>query len=651
MGPIQEQPDPQTQPVEKPSFVDNMTEDKSKEFATVWLNKFWGSATRRYGSWFNRFLCGELEDMYCGLQWKEAPEGYRPYVANLMFGTVQTQLPSSSFRKIQAYIKPKPYKSDFDMNTAAKQSKLRQDAVNTFLGDSRNGVVEALQLAQLNAYSRFGVIEVGYAANWMVNPKYQPGPNSADNFQDNGNENEVSLLEEPPFEPEHENIYWKYIPAKQFRVGAGDKWILDRSPWAGYYEDVFINDLKANPAISPMLKDLPYTPSSASDEYYDNEFDPALAGDENYDGRDSNRRPARCGDQVRIVHIFDYKARMRHIFLDLDNIYLASLPFKRNPLKVLKYHPIMGRDTFYPIPPMYNWMSAQEDYNECREALREFRRRFKRKFIVKKGFFQEDELDKFLDNYDGTVAEAESTGPLSDGIIPGPQVAIGAETIQSMMADKGDFNEVSGTPSDQRGQADRQSATQSVILDKRAGIRENSVTETNAIWICDIISETCKLQAEKLTLPFWVKVSVDSDSITAMEETAETAQTWQQIIPLTAFDEDFEFDVNVNISSLSPLENEKEKNAMLEFLAVLNTYPQIAMSEKLVREIAERVSYRNEAVIREFQYMAQLAALGAAEQAAAAVGGLAERTTQQATPPDQQQITNQIANQTGLPSQ
>jgi hypothetical protein len=218
-----------------------------------------------------------------------------------------------------------------------------------------------------------------------------------------------------------------------------------------------------------------------------------------------------------------------------------------------------------------------------------------------------------------------------------------------MGTSRDDFNTVSGTSAEQRLQADRQTATQSKIIDARTSIRESRVNTQTANWINEIVAEIAKLQAEKLTLPFWIKATAQTPG--TFQELQVIQDTYRKIDPVTDLDENFDFDVQVSLDTISPIENERSKNAFFEFLAALNQYPQLAFSPELIRHLAEKVGLRAESVIVEAQKMALVAQLGQQAQADEEMQQMAsQRTMAQATPPNMEQVTNEIQNSVGLPT-
>lgn len=608
------------------------TKIRPNDIATAWAIRF--DNTREYFErWEERFRCKQMSEYYEGIQWDNVPPSAEPYTANLVYSTIETKLPGMAFMNPQASFKPKPSKTDWNPDRAYAQAKLRQDACNQFLSDPANDFVGVVEQGIIDAQFRFGIVEVGYDASWIVNPKAPRPILASDNDEQIDSTNDYTLTK-PREIPDYENIYVRNINPRRFRICGNSRWKLENNDWCGYWEYQRIADLKAVPAFKEKLDNVLYANAISSDFVHGLEYD------------NENREN---GDCIKILHIFDLRAKKRHVIAYTERILLASIDFTRCPLKVLRYsRRAKEPDSFYPIPPASQWKSPQDEYNESKEQLRSFRKRFLRKFLIKDGsFVSEEEIDKLMDGYDGTCSTV--VGPLSDAIAPVPMPSVGAEVMQAMATSRDDFNTVSGTSAEQRLQADRQTATQSKIIDARTSIRESRVNSQTSNWINEIITEIAKLQAEKLTLPFWVRVSTQAPQ--TFQELQIVQDNYKLIDPVTDLDENFDFDVQVSLSTISPIENERDKNAFFEFLAALNQYPQLAFSPELIRHLAEKVNLRAESVIVEAQKMALVAQLGQQAQAEEAMSQMAsQRTMAAATPPNMEQVTNEMQNQVGLPT-
>ena len=82
----------------------------------------------------------------------------------------------------------------------------------------------------------------------------------------------------------------------------------------------------------------------------------------------------------------------------------------------------------------------------------------------------------------------------------------------------------------------------------------------------------------------------------------------------------YDFEIDVDVTSLSANIQQEEKKKFLEFLSILAQFPAISFSPTLVKEAAYRVGYRNMKAIKEVQNMAMLMEMGRMLQLKAQVG-------------------------------
>jgi len=228
-----------------------------------------------------------------------------------------------------------------------------------------------------------------------------------------------------------------------------------------------------------------------------------------------------------------------------------------------------------------------------------------------------------------------------------------------------EFNAAAGTSLDVSPASDRETATKSKIVATRAGIRESRVLGQVGKWMGEIVREISLLQQERLTKPTWFKKTTDLEPTMGEAKTFE--QAWQRIDPVASLKANFDFDADIDVSSLSPVAREQNKNNLLEFLAVINQYPQFAFSPKMLRYLSAMLDLRMEVVIQEMQQLALVAQLGVqakAKEQLSMIGNagappdpnqqgnaMSQRTVAQMQPPQAEQINNQLNNQVGLPQQ
>jgi hypothetical protein len=212
-----------------------------------------------------------------------------------------------------------------------------------------------------------------------------------------------------------------------------------------------------------------------------------------------------------------------------------------------------------------------------------------------------------------------------------------------MLQSKDDFNLISATTSEQRGQSDRTTATQAQISNQRSELRENHSRARFAKFLCSVAKEVLYQMAEKLTDSVWIKRFADSDEL-LFTEVQQHSYTWEQIMAEEL--EGNDFDLNVSVTSLSPIAQEEEKKKFFEILAVFTQYPMIGMNPYLVEEAFNRIGYRNEKVKSHFQQMAMLQMIGAT-QMMQAQSGIPQQNVQESTPDTQEKVNNQLTNQVG----
>lgn len=583
-------------------------------------------ATTYHNKWWNRFRCSESIKYYEGAQWAGYSTyfrtDYRPAVVNLVFSTIEVQLPSLLFSQPIFNVTAK--KSLGDVESTSRKTQLQEAALNTFVTDQDNLFAEEIEDAIIDAYFAFGMLEVGFDANYIINPNAAKPYVRKDGtlIQDA----EGKDIIQPDEIPEYEKVFVKRIHPAQFRVGGMDARYLERCNWVAYYEYVDVLDLKANKALKNVDK-LTFTGSRSE------EFDSA------YETRsDELDKLCESGDVIKIWHYWDLRRREFTLFSEIFPEDLLKNKFGALPLFVLKFH--NRRRGFYPIPPVSQWLNPQDDLNEANEQVRVHRKRSSRKYLFRKGSLDSDAADKLMFGPDGTYEFTEQDPETCAAQLPLGQ--LDNSVNDSIVLSKDNFNVVSGTRSEARGEMDSTTATQATIADERSRIRESKPKNQVAVWL-NKIARAIMVRQQQLTLPFWIKVQ-NTPQESLLGNVQETKQYYEEISGLDI--EDLDFEVAIKVTSMSPVDNQDAKNRFLEFMAIINNYPQIALSPLLIREAAERVGYNgNEKIIREFQDMALLSQIAAQDQ----MNAMAQRGTAKVTPNANEKINNQLQNQVGLP--
>lgn len=566
------------------------------------------NANKYYDEWANKFKCSRLEDYYEGFHWKQKQDvlvpSYQPYVLNLIYSTIKIKLANFLIPRPKFVISPRPGNADWNQEFAIKSAQLKEDVLNTLIQNQNIEFVENLKLTALDSFFRFGVLEVGYATDWRNPAKQRPltvtekkaNEGETTNLITSTNEETNPKIAEDFEIPVNERFYTKRIKAKRFRVSASDSESLDKCDWYGYYEYFYKSFLNKTYGIK--------LPESYAASHYSSEYSGLNLGSGNEDIE--TLRLMASGAVSKVWHVWDNISRKRILLLDGLNELIWEQEFEHSPIIELRWD--LRLDGWYPIPPTFHWISPQDEFNEAREQMRSYRRRFVRKFQVVKDTVDQEEREKFTDGPDGIIIEVKK----ENAITPIANPDIGPAVREALILAKDDLNIISGTSAEQRGVADRMTATQSRLIDVRSQLRESVEQLYFNTFVISIGREVLIQAAEKMTTGLWVKYTQDPGEQLLGEVNPDgPIYRW---ISAERFDDGYDFTIDIDVINASPIQNQEEKQKFIEFLALMNQFPQLALSPILIREAAYRVGYRNERVIQQMQQAAMLQMLGQAAQ-------------------------------------
>ena len=604
---------------------------------TLWERRI-ESAIKAKRRWENKFRCSLLEEYYEGFQWKNKIEkstvNYNPYAINLFYSTIKIKLASLLFQCPKYVLSPRPGNSEWDMDFAVQSAELKQDVLNTIVGNPNTFFVDNLKLATLDSFFRFAILEYGWAADWR-NPQKEDLELKSWNDADVTEEKDRVVNDSQI--PINERFYVKHIPAKSFIVGISDATELRDIEWCGYCEYKYTSQLK-------NIKELDW-PDDADSQYISR-------GDVDFSDIDSDdiRRLRAEGSVSKIWHIFDNVAKERKLFLEGH----FNKPLWKEDMQ---YFPLVDHrwdfrlSGWYPIPPTFQWISSQDEINESREQTRSYRRRFTRKFQVLKDTVDQEEIEKFTSGPDGVLVEIGQV----DGIRPIMNPDQGQTEVSALIVAKDDFNIISGTSSEARGVSDRTTATQAKLVDVRSRIRESADQLDYTTLLAKIGRGLLVCAQQRLTTGMWIKMvsNPNEQALTDMQ----ARQPVFKYITSQDLSDGYDFDVDVSIENATPAAMEEDFQDFSKFVGMLQNFPMLAMSPTLIRETAFRCNYRNEKVIQQMQQVA-IAAMAAKAQAAQQQGQMAAAGVSSNTPeqtqtaqmqqPNPGQIGQQIQQQLGI---
>lgn len=533
----------------------------SKE-AKAWQAKV-TRGNKQYAKWAEDYDVKHLEEYYLGRQWKgEAEEAAkRKYVINLIFATVETQLPSLLFSRPKVTVEARPNHEQTSGSDAAGRATLIEQMLQTFIDDRdlHFGFITTLSLRE--AYPRFGMVEVGYTADYIDNPNAdKPILKDDDKTPMTGDDGEP--VRQPKRKLQKESLYLKRVPAKDFRCYPGRN-ILEENDWVGYPEWHYVSDVKANKAYANTAT-LKATGTIA---------------DAKDDTADRDVEHVSREDMVRLWKIWDLRAKKKIVFAEGHDQILMEKAFTFLPLAGLKFYEI--GDKYYPLPPIYNWISPQDEINESREMSRVHRRRAVRHYLRDPRFAQV-EFEKLETGEDMSCAEVANP---AGALVPVESAPLEGATWQQLAATKDDFNLITGVGGEARGVPEADTATQANIINIHASLRESSARQLVANWLGDLVRLMLLTIRESMQLPMMVRTSTDPfakrpavqpDPVgnTIAAAGARTLDEWKEIKSEDIAD--LNVDVKIDVASLSPVAEDAQRQQWNTVLQLL-TSPQLGM--------------------------------------------------------------------------
>lgn len=586
------------------------------------------AAEIRKKKWMDEYKVAALQSYYKGKHYVGQTDEY--YV-NMFHATIEQKLPNMAFTNPRFFITPKPSQLAIDPEQAFQVASNLEDAMFDWTSEEANKFADEVEMAALDTFFGFGVVEIGYSAKFTENPNV-PRPEIPSDYQDDAEDKKAKEIE---IAVSDEQVFARQISFENFLVSAMNSRYLDRCDWFGYYEYYRVADLKAD-------KNLINTDKLSSGNYSSLESGTGITS--NYDEDMEDRKVKLNGDYVKVYKIWDTRSKRRFMFCEDACVILHEKKWKYNPFEIMCFR--FPQKGFYPIPYTYNWIPMQNELNETREAHRQHRRKFKRLYEMLSGTADLDDVKNYLNGPDGGLIEVSKMGQIQ----PIPTAELGASANISMQVTKEDFNVVSGTTSEWQGQGDRITATQATITNDRATVRESREKTIVGKFLVKLAKKIIMTMKDNyVNKRIVAKATPTEDFGNDIQNKPEV----REIDPLTDFGNDkFDFELNVSVESVSPVQTEEEKNKFLSFISLIKQFPEFASHPTIIREMAFRTGYKNEQIIKSFQQMAQLAMVSQASQGQQNLGqqggNLAQQTVAQQTPPNVEEIQNQMANQ-GMP--
>lgn len=454
-------------------------------------------ARRMREEWEGEYSVETLERYYLGKQTDLGSETQYSVWLNHFFATIQTQRPALLPTKLSFTVEQKPGRGQGDKLKA----KTLGGVLDT-IARQDNHLMKSLRLALTQAFFRVGVLKACYE------PTMEPNPSAGQPLL---GEMEQALVgpggEEltEPAETLTDEVYrWRWVNAKHMLLPDEGPDVTTWS-WLGEEVEVTLADAKADTRF----------PSSKRNVLKAN-------GKPTWDDPQRDTQGTDLDDDqqmFRYAEIWDMKENRVYCLADgqefdgflWDSEYPDGVEDK--PYALLSFIPIIGpKASPWPKPVTYDWLPIQANYNTLREQMIAAGKRAARKILYEEATFSDwDEARKAL----ASAVDLEGV-KVTDVGRPFVVVGDGAQSVdvtRNIPFLLADWQRVTGASGTRLGDPDADTATEAVITEQAAGVRDSEMRTLVQEWLTEAGSQMLQLVQQTLTLDLWVELRGMDDRV------------------------------------------------------------------------------------------------------------------------------------------
>ena len=509
---------------------------------------------------------------------------------NNIYSHVKAQLPALYSADPYFYVKLRRSYSPNPMDIVLweRRGKIRAAMLNYLKVELK--LKEKIRIAIQDGLFKFGAIKVHYWADTADNPDF-----GKPIFTDDG---ETQLIDEaglPLMEPESIPVNCRYKITRilpddiLFDEDAGP--LEDDWSWIAHRIRMTLDQAKRNPKYKKQaLKKLEGKGGTSDPEVRDRDEKKkgsnVMGHSESSQKKEENKKEP---ELISFWEIYNLKDKTWLTIAEDGEIPVQDeepLPpgVEHHPFSFLFFTP--RENSVYPIPRVSQGLGAAKEYNKARSDIQKHRKRFNRKYEAARQFVGDDltEVSKLESGDDGTVIMVQQTG----GIQPIKDAPLDQMRYQELAYLKAEMVELLGGSSDEaRGIAGADSATQAGILDKRLEMKEGDAMSMVVDFVTTIAKKLDQL----------VQVHIDQDE--AVHVHGPQGEFWELVKEEDYEEVNGEYEYSVNVGATLPRMPQMERASWQAFLSMLSQFPQLLLSKRLLKNMAEQHHIEDEAMIDE----------------------------------------------------
>lgn len=582
---------------------------KSMDLQNLWMSRI-NRARKVKKNWKDLFRVNLIREYLDGKQKVDFYADEDWITINNLYSHLKAQLPALYGADPYFYVKlARSFRPDPNSIAAWEmRGRIRGSYLNYLKRELK--LKTKARISIQDAFSSFGVLKIRYHADISENPQAGQtiqNDEGMDLFDEEGN---------PLLEPEKLAANGRYVIERVhpddilFDEDAGP--LEDSWSWIAQEIRVPLNTAKKDPRFKKAALAQLSGKGTSQDEDQKIREHRKKGGD--VAGRSERMAKAKPNEKepeiVVYWEIYDLKKEEWLTIAENADIPLSdpdSLPpgCEKHPYALLAF--TMRDDSPYPHPPLSPLLDPAKEYNIARSDIQKHRKRFNRKYTASKQAFGDDtaEVSKIESGDDGTIAMVN--GDPRAAIYPIADAQLDPMRYNELSYLKAEMVELAGHNSaESMGLASAGTATQSALLDKRLEMKEGDAMSMVIDFITDV--------ARKLDM--LVQVHIEREE--AIKITGPQGEFWELVRPEDYKDVQGEYEYTVNVGATIPRMPQVERSSWMAFLTLLSSFPQLALSKRLLNKMAEMHHIEDEAMIEEIFQIAKQMMSGALPQPNAA---------------------------------
>lgn len=552
------------------------------ELQTKWADRI-ARAQKARADWGSQFKVETLRAYFEGRQQDAGVPANEWITINKVYSHLMAQLPMLYSVDPYFYVKLKKSYSVDPQEIAQWEArgKKRQAMLNYYKGELK--LKDHARLAILDAHFEYGVLKIRRASDSEEHPHAGEPIIGEDN---------KPLIDEETGEP---LLYPERKPVNE-------RYELDR---------IHPNDMLWGEDSGPLEKSWDWLGQricmSKAEALEDHRFSKSAIRKIKGKTKDSNdpQRPKTLVERfttpknkeeeeyIDFYEIYDLKKREWLMYADgAEDLVVkpkaCPAGVEKHPYAILRF--TLRDASPYPIPPTFNMLDPQREYNLSRSRVLTHRKRFNRKYEVDVNKLEDAdaEISKLETGDDGAVVRVIAPGAVN-AIQDAP---LDQQTYQELALLNNDMVEMSGTPDNARSVASADSATEASLLDKRLEIREGDRMSMVVDWITEAAGKLDQL----------IQYHIDKDE--AVKVMGVQGEAWEMIKQTDYEEINGEYEYSVNTGASQPRLPDIERSQWIAFLSqVVIPMPHILTAPNVMKRMAEMFHIEDEAALEELRQL------------------------------------------------